>query len=54
MEEGLGDEKDYKDEIIDEVKEAACPYVTPPDDIDECEGDKKDDKNEINDEEKEA
>ena len=35
MDEGVGDEKDDKNEIIDEVKEAECTDVTPPDGIDE-------------------
>ena len=42
--------KDYKNEIIDEEKEAEFPDSTPPDDMEECVGDEKDDKNDrIND-----
>ena len=41
MEEGVGDEKDDKNEIIDEEKEAECPYVTPLDDMEEGVGEKK-------------
>ena len=35
MEEGVGEKKDDKNERIDEEKEAACPYGTPPDDMEE-------------------
>ena len=54
MEEGVGEKKDDKNEIIDEGKEAACPDGTSPDDMEEGVGEKQDDKNVIIDEEKEA
>ena len=40
MEEGVSDEKDDKNVIIDEEKEAACPDGTPPDDMEEGVGEK--------------
>ena len=40
MEEGVGDEKDDKNENNDEGKEAECPDVTPPDDMEERVGKK--------------
>ena len=45
MEEGVGEKKDDKNEIIDEEKEAAFPDGTPPDDMDEGVGEKQDDNN---------
>ena len=35
MKEGVGDEKDDKNERIDDEKEAKCPDDTPPDDMKE-------------------
>ena len=46
MEEGVVEKQDDNNEIIDERKEAACPDVTPPDDMEEGVGEKKHDKNE--------
>ena len=41
MEEGVGDEKDDKNERICEGKEAECPDFTPPDNMEEGLGEKK-------------
>ena len=45
MEEGISERKDYKNERIDEVKEAECPDGTPPDDIEEGVSERNNDKN---------
>ena len=50
MEEGVGENKCDKNEIIDERKEAECPDFTPTDDMEGGVGDEKYDKNENNDE----
>ena len=54
MKEGEVDEKDDKNERIDEEKEAECPDVTPSDYMEEGVSDEKDEKNEIFYEGKEA
>ena len=54
MEEGVGDEKDDKNDRLDDEKEAACPDDTAPDDIEVGVGDEIYDKNERLDDEKEA
>ena len=54
MEEGVGDEKDYNTERIDDEKEAQWPYVTTPIDMEDGVGDEKDDKIDRIDGEKEA
>ena len=52
MEEGVGDEKDDKNERIYAEKEEKCPDVTLPDDMEKGVGDEKYDKNDILDDEK--
>ena len=54
MEECVGDEKDDKNDRIDDEIEATCPDVTPPDIMDGDVGEEKDDNDENNDDEKEA
>ena len=50
MEEGVSDDRDDKNEINCDEKEAKFPDVTPPGDMEEGVGDEQDDKNEIIDE----
>ena len=45
MEVDVGDEKNYKNDILDDEKEAACPDDTPPGDMEVGVGDEKNDKN---------
>ena len=42
MQEGVGEKQDDKSERIDEEKETAFPYGTPPDDMEEGVGEKQD------------
>ena len=48
MEEGVGDEKDDKNERNYYEKATKCPDDTPPDDMEEGVGDEEDDNNENN------
>ena len=54
MEECVGDEKDDKNDRIDDEIEAKRPDITPSDDMDEGVGEEKDDNNENIEEVKEA
>ena len=54
MEEGVGDEKDDKNDRLDDEKEAACLDDTPPDDMEVGIGDEKDENIYRLDDEKEA
>ena len=54
MEVRVGDEKNDKNDRIDDEKEAACPDVTTSDNMEVGVGDKKDDNNDRLDDEKEA
>ena len=53
MEVRVGDEKNDKNDRIDDEKEAACPDDTTPDDMEVGVGDEKNDKNDRFDDEKE-
>ena len=54
MEVGVGDEKNDKNDRLDDEKQAACPDDTTPDYMEVGAGDEKNDKNDRFDDEKEA
>ena len=53
MEVGIGDEKNDKNDRLDDEKEPACQYDTTPDDMEVSVGDEKNDRNDRLDDEKE-